>query len=153
MCSLWAGKGICTAHCVYLEYLNKLQEWILNIRASRNFAENYIGNWVVFECLFRWPCITLYQYSETNVMRFLFSLLRIKGLYMFRELLAHPQEALHKRHLVHCVHVMSVGCIRIGFPLQSWCSQLTKHARNITSVVCVAPPEDEQVMVETCRDS
>jgi hypothetical protein len=25
-----------------------------------------------------------YQYSETNVMHFLFSLLRIKGLYMFR---------------------------------------------------------------------
>jgi hypothetical protein len=30
-------------------------------------------------------------------------LLRIKGLYMFRELLAHPQEALHKQHLVYCV--------------------------------------------------
>jgi hypothetical protein len=27
-------------------------------------------------------------------MHFLFSLLRIKGLYVFRELLAHPQEAL-----------------------------------------------------------
>jgi hypothetical protein len=29
----------------------------------------------------------LYQYSETNVMRLLFILLRIKGLYMFRALL------------------------------------------------------------------
>jgi hypothetical protein len=46
-----------------------------------------------------------YQYSETNVMHFLFNLLRIKGLYMFRALLAHPQEALHKRHLVYCVRV------------------------------------------------
>jgi hypothetical protein len=36
-----------------------------------------------------------YQYSETNVMHFLLNLLRIKGLYMFRALLAHPQEALH----------------------------------------------------------
>jgi hypothetical protein len=36
------------------------------------------------------------QYSEINVMYFLFSLLRIKGLYMFRALVAHPQEALHK---------------------------------------------------------
>jgi hypothetical protein len=36
-------------------------------------------------------CITVYQYSETNVMHFLFSLLRIKGLYMFRALLAHPR--------------------------------------------------------------
>jgi hypothetical protein len=34
------------------------------------------------------------QYSEANVMLFLFSLLRIKGLYIFRALLAHPQDAL-----------------------------------------------------------
>jgi hypothetical protein len=32
-------------------------------------------------------------------------------------------------------------------------SQLTLHARNIPSVVCVEPPEDEQVMLETCRGS
>jgi hypothetical protein len=50
------------------------------------------------------------QYNETNVMHFLFSLLRIKDLYMFRALLAHPQDSLHKRHLVNCVRVMSVGC-------------------------------------------
>jgi hypothetical protein len=36
----------------------------------------------------------LHQYSETNVMHILFNLLRIKGLSMFRALLAHPQEAL-----------------------------------------------------------
>jgi hypothetical protein len=36
--------------------------------------------------------ITVCQYSETNVMHFLCSLLRIKGLYMFRAVLAHPQE-------------------------------------------------------------
>jgi hypothetical protein len=65
-----------------------------------------------------WPCITVYHYSETNVMHFLFSLLRIKGLYMFRALLAHPQEALYKRHLVYCIRVMSVGCH--STPLQSW---------------------------------
>jgi hypothetical protein len=46
-------------------------------------------------------------------MHFLFSLLRIKGLYMFRALLAHPQEVLNKRHLVYCVRVMSVGCTRV----------------------------------------
>jgi hypothetical protein len=46
------------------------------------------------------------QYSETSVMHFLFSLLRIKGLYMFRALLAHPLEVLHKRHLVYCLRVM-----------------------------------------------
>jgi hypothetical protein len=37
------------------------------------------------------------QYDEIKVMQFLFNLLKIKGLYMFRALLAHPQEALHKR--------------------------------------------------------
>jgi hypothetical protein len=30
------------------------------------------------------------SYSKTNVMQFLFSLLRIKGLYMFQALLTHP---------------------------------------------------------------
>jgi hypothetical protein len=29
---------------------------------------------------------------------------------MFRELLAHPQEALNKQYMVYCVRVMSVGC-------------------------------------------
>jgi hypothetical protein len=37
-------------------------------------------------------CFIACQYSETNVMHFSFSLLRLKGLYMFRALLAHPQE-------------------------------------------------------------
>jgi hypothetical protein len=50
------------------------------------------------------------QYSETNVMHFLFNLLRIKGLYMFRALLDDPQEALHKRNFLYCLRVMSVGC-------------------------------------------
>jgi hypothetical protein len=36
-----------------------------------------------------------YQYSETTVMHFLFSLLTIKGFYMFQALLADPQEVLH----------------------------------------------------------
>jgi hypothetical protein len=52
---------------------------------------------------------------------------------MFQALLAHLQEALHKRHLVYCLRVMSVGC--------TWC--------NIPSAVCIAPPEDEQVVLET----
>jgi hypothetical protein len=59
---------------------------------------------------------------------------------MFRALLAHPQEALNKRQLVYCVRVTSVPCTRIEGEV----------ARNIPSVVCVAPPEDEQVMLETC---
>jgi hypothetical protein len=74
-------------------------------------------------------------------MNFLFSLVRIKGLCMFRALLAHPQEVLHKRHLVYCMK------------LQSWHSQMTLYARNIPSAVCTTPPEDEQVMLKTCRGS
>jgi hypothetical protein len=41
---------------------------------------------------------------------FLFNLLRIKGLYMFQALLAHPQEVPHKQHLVYCMRIMSAGC-------------------------------------------
>jgi hypothetical protein len=89
---------------------------------------------------------------ETNVMHFLFILLRIKGLYMFQALLARPQEALHKRHLVHCVHVMSVGCTRIKWIHFKILVQPTdKHARNVPSGASVAPPEDKQVMLETRR--
>jgi hypothetical protein len=62
-----------------------------------------------------WNIIS-HQCSETNVMHILFSLLRIKGLYMCRALLAHPQEALHELHLVYCVRVMSVGCTRLVQP-------------------------------------
>jgi hypothetical protein len=51
-----------------------------------------------------------YRCNEINVMHFSFNLLRIKGLCMFRALLAHPQEGIHKRHLVYCVRMMSVGC-------------------------------------------
>jgi hypothetical protein len=65
-----------------------------------------------------------HKHTHTH-SRFLLNLLRIKGLYMFRALLAHPPETLHHPHLVHCVSVMSVGCTRIGVELQSWCSQLT----------------------------
>jgi hypothetical protein len=52
--------------------------------------------------LFCLPCIIVYQYSETNAIHDLFSLLRIKDLYMLRALLAYPQEALNKRQLVYC---------------------------------------------------
>jgi hypothetical protein len=66
---------------------------------------------------FRQTCLSdsiLHQYSKTNVMHFLFNLLRITGLYMFRALLAHLQEALHKLHLVYFLRIMSTGCARIG---------------------------------------
>jgi hypothetical protein len=74
--------------------------------------------------MFCWSCIVVYQYSKTNVMHFSFNLLRIKSLYVFRALFAHFQEALHKRHLVYCVRVMSIGCYHVwsgtDFQLQPW---------------------------------
>jgi hypothetical protein len=72
---------------------------------------------------------------------------------MFPALLAHLQEALHKQQLVFCVHIMSVVYY------QDWSGTSftpilvaanRQHARNIP-IVCAAPPEDEQVVLETCR--
>jgi hypothetical protein len=60
---------------------------------------------VIWYLMFCWPCIIVYQYNETKVMHFSFSLLRIKGLYIFRALLAHPQEVLNKQHLVYCLRI------------------------------------------------
>jgi hypothetical protein len=60
---------------------------------------------------------------------------------MFRALLAHLQEVLHKQQLVYCVSVTSVGCFgyvacvlrllsatRVGVELQPWW-QLTDLTR------------------------
>jgi hypothetical protein len=60
---------------------------------------------------------------------------------MFRALhvLAHPQEMLDKRHFVHCVAAPGLDC------------STDIHARNIPSAICAANPDDEQVMLETCR--
>jgi hypothetical protein len=82
--------------------------------SSSSLSTNFMFCWpcISINLMFCWPCIIVYQYSETNVMHFLFSLLRINGLYMFRALLAHLQEALHKQHLVYCMHVFSVDCTR-----------------------------------------
>jgi hypothetical protein len=64
-------------------------------------------------------------------MHVLFSLLRIKGVYMFRALFAHPQEALH-----NVIHFNAAAA---------------KNARHIPTAVHIAPSKDEQVMLETCR--
>jgi hypothetical protein len=84
--------------------------------------------------MFCWTCLTVYQYNVTNVMHFSFSLLRIKGLYMFRALLAHIQEAPHKQHSVYCVRIMSVDrCHDCSFTatveLTETCTQSTHILR------------------------
>jgi hypothetical protein len=70
-----------------------------------------------------------YQYSETNVMHLLLSWLRINGLYVFRALLEHPQEALQIRHLVYCVRVMSVGCTSSA-PILVQPTDITRYIQN-----------------------
>jgi hypothetical protein len=67
--------------------------------------------------------------------------LRITGLYMFRALYVHLQEAFHKRHLVYWVRIMSVGCGTVAVKLT--------YARNIQNAVCAAPPEDEKDITRT----
>jgi hypothetical protein len=69
---------------------------------------------------------------------------------MFGALLVHPQEALNKWCLVYCLRIMSVGCGTVS--LEPFHSQPTLYARIIPIAVCLAPPEDEQVMLETCRN-
>jgi hypothetical protein len=61
---------------------------------------------------------------------------------MFRALITHPQEALHKLQFVYCVRIMSIGFATIAVSLESWHSQLAKvhHAGFIILIhkrVCV----------------
>jgi hypothetical protein len=64
-----------------------------------------------FYLMFRWSCIVVYLCSKNQRdALFVFDLLWINGLYMFRALLTHLQEALHKQQLVFCVRIMSVFC-------------------------------------------
>jgi hypothetical protein len=97
--------------------------------------------------------VRVYQKSETNVMHVLFGLLRINGFYMFRALLAHPLEAItNGTWYTKCV-LCHLAATRVGkqFHSNPGSGQLTQHVRNISSAVCVQPPEDEEVMFETCR--
>jgi hypothetical protein len=48
---------------------------------------------------------------------------------MFLALLAHPQEAPKKRHLVRCVRVMSIDCTTVALKLP--CAVRTEHVHNI----------------------
>jgi hypothetical protein len=90
----------------------------------------------------------IYIYRDRNQRHALsvFNLLWFNSLYMFRTLLAHLQEALHKQQLVYRVRIMSVGC----YHSNPGSNQQTSHARNIPIVFCAAPPEDEHVVLETC---
>jgi hypothetical protein len=72
------------------------------------------------------------QHNETNVMHLSLNLLRIKGMILFRALLAYPQETLHKRTLVYCVRIMSDGCGTVAVKLPLILNKLNE--KRITSV-------------------
>jgi hypothetical protein len=98
-----------------------------------------------------WPYITVYQYNETTVMQFLFNLFRIRGLYMFRALRPHPQAALHKRHLVYCVRVMSVGYGTVAVPRKR---EKMKHSETVGyrgGGVFNSPPGHSQILIKRSR--
>jgi hypothetical protein len=104
---------------------NKLQTCAMALCSFETLTVADPHDNILLILMFCWPCIIVYQYNGTNVMHFLFNLLRIKGLYMFRALLAHPQEVLHKPHSVYYLRIMSVGCVTVAVKMQSWHSQLT----------------------------
>jgi hypothetical protein len=64
--------------------------------------------------------------------------LRVKGLYMFRALLAHPQEALQNGTW----YIACMLCQLAATGLER---------SNIPSAACEVPPEDEQVTLEIYR--
>jgi hypothetical protein len=68
---------------------------------------------------------------------------------MFGAPLAYLQEALHKQQSVYWVRVMSVGCYQ--FHSNPGSNQQTYYVRDIPIVVRAGPPEDKQVVIETCR--
>jgi hypothetical protein len=75
----------------------------------------------------------LHQYNETNVMHFLFNLLRINVSTCFKHyLLILRRRCTSRTWCIVCV-LFSVGC-------------------SCPSAAYLAPPEVEQVMLETCRD-
>jgi hypothetical protein len=78
--------------------------------------------------------ITHHQYNKNNVVRFSFNLLRIKGLYMFRALLAHPQEAL--QNLIWILRACNISCAAVArLQTVAFCNRATAvqltYARNI----------------------
>jgi hypothetical protein len=57
---------------------------------------------------------------------------------MFRALFAHPQEALHKRHLVYCVRVMSVGSYFLTNLIKS-ASHWFYYTERLEHQICLYP--------------
>jgi hypothetical protein len=100
--------------------------------------------------MFCWACIIVYQYNKTNVMHSSFSLLRIKSIYMFRALLAHPQEVLHKdTWYIVCVCNVSWLCHDSSFTTIA--AQPTDIRKQYTKCRLCSAFWGWASMLETCR--
>jgi hypothetical protein len=76
---------------------------------------------------------------------------------MFRALLAHLQETLHERRFGdYRMRLLMWGGLRVweacSLPTASHQTTSTTAHNSHQICVCVVPPEDGQVMPETCRD-
>jgi hypothetical protein len=116
---------VCTSeHVGAAEQANKLSKWciywcIIHVNLSVHQARSPAAISTILSLNRRVTKPDFYKlyvsctvHHSTSVMNLLLNLLRIKDLYMFRALLAYPQEVPHNRHLVYCVRVTSVGCYR-----------------------------------------
>jgi hypothetical protein len=84
--------------------------------------------------------------NETNVTHVLLRLLGIKGPIHFSSIACSSSGDGAQTTIGILRVVMSVGCTRIGLVQPS---DITRT--NIQSVVCVVPPEDEQVTLKTSK--
>jgi hypothetical protein len=126
--------------------------FILKVKALKPLKTS--GSNLMFCC----PYIKVYQYSETKSMHFLFNLLILKGLCMFRALLAHPQEEPHcdswyiacyvswlLGQLVYCV-LRQLAAQGLEGVQAKW-----QHTSNVPSAAGAVHPGEEQAMLEKCR--
>jgi hypothetical protein len=98
--------------------MKKEAPFLLNILAAGNMLRVSFTQLISEDFEFPVKGFLTYQYSRSTICYFVFGLLRINSLNMFRVLLAHHQEALHKQ-LVYCVRIMSDGATRVGVELLS----------------------------------
>jgi hypothetical protein len=109
----------------------RVQRWGQNISGSENPVMEVLSTVKKLHPSWQQKTTSIFDYW-LSVIRIInqhdalsLNLLRIKGLYMFQVLLAHPQEELNKRYLVYCMCVMSVDCT---------------NTHNIPTGVCAANP-------------
>jgi hypothetical protein len=117
--NFWNRIFLLWTHCISVQCISTVYQYsvsVLYISTVYQYCISVQCISTVYQYSVSVQCIsTVYKYcisvqwNQRDAL-FVFNLLRIKGHYVFRALLAHPQEALNKRHLVYCVCVVSVGC-------------------------------------------